>query len=55
VFHATRVSYVGPAVDGYASEHVEWVRLDTIHDLIGKGQIVSGTTVAALLMALARA
>jgi 8-oxo-dGTP pyrophosphatase MutT (NUDIX family) len=55
VFHATRASYVGPAVDGYAAEHVEWVRLDTIHDLIGKGQIVSGTTVAALLMALARA
>jgi hypothetical protein len=28
--------------------------LDTIHDLIGKGQIVSGTTVAALLLALTR-
>jgi 8-oxo-dGTP pyrophosphatase MutT (NUDIX family) len=54
IFHATQATYVGPAVDGYASEHIEWVRLDTIHDLIGKGQIVSGTTVAALLLALTR-
>ena len=54
IFHAIRASYEGPAVDGYASEHVEWVRLDTIHELIGKGQVVSSTTVAALLMALSR-
>jgi 8-oxo-dGTP pyrophosphatase MutT (NUDIX family) len=54
IFYATRATYVGPAVDGYASEHVEWVRLDTVHELIGKGQIVSSSTVAALLMALAR-
>ena len=54
VFHATRASYVGPVVEGYESEHVEWVRLDQVLDLIGKGQIVSGTTVAALLLVLAR-
>jgi 8-oxo-dGTP pyrophosphatase MutT (NUDIX family) len=54
VFYATRASYVGPAVEGYESEHVEWVRLDKIHDLIGKGQIVSGTTEAALLLVLSR-
>jgi ADP-ribose pyrophosphatase YjhB (NUDIX family) len=55
IFYANRATYVGPVVDGYASEHVEWVRLDCIHELIGKGQIISGTTVAALLMALSRA
>ncbi len=50
IFATTRATYVGPAVDDYAAEHVEWVRLDSIQELIGKGQIVSGTTVAALLM-----
>jgi hypothetical protein len=33
---------------------VEWVPLSRVPELIGKGQIVSGTTVAALLMALSR-
>ncbi len=54
VFHAAGASYVGPAVEGYASEHVEWVRMDKVHDLIREGQIVSATTVGALLMALTR-
>jgi ADP-ribose pyrophosphatase YjhB (NUDIX family) len=52
IFRTTKASYVGPAKDGYTSEHVEWVPLESIHELIGNGQIVSGTTVAALLMAL---
>jgi 8-oxo-dGTP pyrophosphatase MutT (NUDIX family) len=52
VFHATRATYVGPAVDSYESEYVEWVPLARVPELIGKGQIVSGTTVAALLMAV---
>ena len=54
VFQTTKASYEGPAVDGYAAEHVEWVRLDTVAELIGKGQIVHGTTVAALLLTLSR-
>lgn len=54
IFRARSASYIGPTTDNFESEHVEWVRLDTIHDLIGKGQIVSGSTVAALLMALSR-
>ena len=54
IFYANRASYVGPATDSVESEHVECVRLDKILNLIGKGQIVSGTTVAALLMALTR-
>jgi 8-oxo-dGTP pyrophosphatase MutT (NUDIX family) len=54
VFHASRSTYVGPAVDTIESEYVEWVPLSRVPELIGKGQIVSGTTVAALLMALAR-
>jgi 8-oxo-dGTP pyrophosphatase MutT (NUDIX family) len=54
IFGPTGATYVGPAVDDYAAEHVEWVRLDSIQELIGRGQIVSGTTVAALLMTLGR-
>lgn len=54
IFHTTRSTYVGPAVDSIESEYVEWVPLSRVVDLIGKGQIVSGTTVAALLMALVR-
>jgi hypothetical protein len=41
-------------VDSYESEYVEWVPLARVPELIGKGQIVSGTTVAALLMAVAK-
>jgi ADP-ribose diphosphatase len=52
VFHTTRATYVGPAVDRYESEYVEWVPLARVPELIGRGQIVSGTTVAALLMAV---
>jgi 8-oxo-dGTP pyrophosphatase MutT (NUDIX family) len=54
VFHASRSTYVGPAVDSIESEYVEWVPLNKVPELIGKGQIVSGTTVAALLMALSK-
>jgi ADP-ribose diphosphatase len=54
VFHASKSTYVGPAVDTIESEYVEWVPLTRVPELIGKGQIVSGTTVAALLMALSR-
>jgi ADP-ribose diphosphatase len=52
IFRATGASYIGPTTDNFESEHVEWVRLDTVHELIRKGQIVSGTTIGALLMAL---
>ena len=54
VFHASKSTYVGPAVDTIESEYVEWVPLARVPELIGKGQIVSGTTVAALLMAMPR-
>jgi 8-oxo-dGTP pyrophosphatase MutT (NUDIX family) len=54
VFHASKSTYVGPAVDTIESEYVEWVPLARVPELIGKGQIVSGTTVAALLMATPR-
>jgi 8-oxo-dGTP pyrophosphatase MutT (NUDIX family) len=54
IFRARGASYVRPTTGNYESEHIEWVRLDAIADLIAKGQIVNGSTVAALLMALSR-
>jgi 8-oxo-dGTP pyrophosphatase MutT (NUDIX family) len=54
VFSATESTYVGNPVPSYGSEYAEWVRLDKVPELIRTGQIVSGTTVAALLMMLAR-
>ena len=52
IFRATRATYVGPAVDNIESEYVEWVPLERAPDLVGQGQIVCATTIAALLMAL---
>jgi ADP-ribose pyrophosphatase YjhB (NUDIX family) len=52
IFRATGADYIAPATDNFETEHVEWVRLDSIVELIGRGQIVDGTTLAALLMYL---
>lgn len=54
IFVASGATYVGEATSVFESEYVEWVRLDSVHELIGKKQIVNSTTVAALLMVLAR-
>jgi 8-oxo-dGTP pyrophosphatase MutT (NUDIX family) len=54
IFYADSASYVGEVVDAYSCEYVEWVPLDRVYELIGQKQIVSATTVSALLMVLAR-
>jgi len=54
VFSANHATYLGDATPSYGSEYAEWVRLDSVPELVRTGQIVSGTTVAALLMALSR-
>lgn len=54
VFAATRSTYVGDPTPSYGSEYAEWVPLEKIPDLIRTGQVVSATTVAALLMMIAR-
>lgn len=44
----------GPPADDYESDHVSWMPLAEVPERIGRGEIASGTTLAALLYALAR-
>ncbi|GGM43984.1 NUDIX domain-containing protein [Dactylosporangium sucinum] len=55
IFRADSAEYIGPPVDGFESERVEWVSLDDIRRLIDKRDIVTGTTLVALLYVLAEA
>ncbi len=54
IFVADSAAYVSEATDTFDSEYVEWVRLDTVAELIGKKQIVNATTVASLMTVLGR-
>jgi 8-oxo-dGDP phosphatase len=47
------VAYTGPAVDAYESDHVGWLPLADVPDLIRRRQIVGGVSVAGLLQLLA--
>ncbi|MEU0557424.1 NUDIX hydrolase [Dactylosporangium sp. NPDC006015] len=53
IFRADSAEYIGPPVDGFESERVEWVPLEDIRRLIDKRDIVTGTTLVALLYMLA--
>ncbi|WP_433057058.1 NUDIX hydrolase [Dactylosporangium sp. CS-033363] len=55
IFRADAASYIGPPVDGFESDRIEWVPLEDIRRLIDKGDIVTGTTLVALLYVLADA
>ena len=52
VFRADSATHLGPPTEGWEAERVEWVPLSDIPRLVGKGDIVSGTSMAALLYAL---
>jgi 8-oxo-dGTP pyrophosphatase MutT (NUDIX family) len=49
IYRADAATRIGPPEDDFESSRIEWVELDTIPDLIGRGEIASGTTLAALL------
>jgi 8-oxo-dGTP pyrophosphatase MutT (NUDIX family) len=53
IFRADAATYIGPAVDGFESERVEWVPLEAVRGLIDKRDVVTGTTLVALLYILA--
>ncbi|MEV0570214.1 NUDIX hydrolase [Dactylosporangium sp. NPDC050588] len=53
IFRADSAEYIGPPVDGFESERVEWVALNDVRRLIDKRDIVTGTTLVALLYLLA--
>jgi len=52
IYQADTAAYAGKLVDGFESERVSWVPLADLRSLVGKGQITSGTTLAALLYVL---
>jgi len=52
VYLADGAEQVGPPEDGYESSRVEWLELADVPAVIGRGEISSGTTVAALLYAI---
>jgi 8-oxo-dGTP pyrophosphatase MutT (NUDIX family) len=52
IFRADSATYIGPPEDGFESERVEWVPLADVRRLIDKRDIVSGTTLVALLYVL---
>jgi hypothetical protein len=52
VYLADGAEHVGPPEDGYESSRIERMELADVPAVIGRGEISSGTTVAALLYAL---
>lgn len=52
VFRADSAACLGPPTEGWEAERVEWTPLSGIPRPVGKGDIVSGTSMAALLYAL---
>ena len=51
VFIAESAQYIGAPTEGFESDHVSWVPLAKVIDLMAERQIVNGTTIAALLLA----
>ena len=54
IYQADGAERVGLPEDDFESEHIAWIPLADIPALAGRGQITSGTTLAALLYAITR-
>jgi 8-oxo-dGTP pyrophosphatase MutT (NUDIX family) len=52
IYRADAATYIGKPIDSFESERIAWVPLADVRSLIDKAEIVSGTTVAALLYVL---
>jgi 8-oxo-dGTP pyrophosphatase MutT (NUDIX family) len=53
VFRADGAARIGPPEDDFESDRIEWVPLASVPELVRRGEIASGTTLAALLYTLA--
>ncbi|MCP9947303.1 NUDIX hydrolase [Actinomadura madurae] len=53
IFWADGATQVGPPAEDWEAERVEWVPLPDIRGLVEAGEVVSGTSMAALLLAAA--
>ena len=49
VYRTDEASYIGEPADSFEADRVAWVPLTEVRSLIRKGEVVSGTTLAALL------
>jgi 8-oxo-dGTP pyrophosphatase MutT (NUDIX family) len=54
VYLADGAQPIGPPQDAYESSRIAWVTLADVPAIIGRGEISSGTTLAALLYAITR-
>jgi hypothetical protein len=54
IFLADGAAHIGPPAEDWEAERVEWVPLRAVPDLVAKGEMPSGTSMAALLYALTR-
>lgn len=52
IYRADSAAYLGNPADSIESERVAWLPLARVPSLIEKGEITSGTTLAALLYVL---
>lgn len=52
IYLADGAEHVGPPEDDFESDRIGWVPMADVPDLIARGEIMSGTTLAALLYAL---
>lgn len=52
IFRADDATRIGDAVDKCEAERVAWWPITDLREIIGKGEITSGTTIAALLYIL---
>jgi 8-oxo-dGTP pyrophosphatase MutT (NUDIX family) len=52
VYRADEATHLGSPADAYESDRIAWMPLDQVPALIGRGEIVSATTSAALLYLL---
>jgi 8-oxo-dGTP pyrophosphatase MutT (NUDIX family) len=54
VYLADGAERTGSPKDDYESDHISWIPLADVPELISRGEISSATTIAALLYALSR-
>ena len=54
IYLTTQAAQAGAPADGFESERVEWMPLASVPSLIDRGEVPSGTTLAALLYLLAK-
>ena len=52
MYRTDEATHLGSPADAYESERIAWVPLARVPALIGRGEIVSATTTAALLYLL---